>query len=69
MTMIMIMILLRGIDGGTILILRIKEQEIRQTHQEHYNDDDDYDDDNPRKTWMDQLILEDQRTRNTPKHS
>jgi len=54
-------------DGGTNFILRIKEQKTRQTLQEHYDDDDD--DDNPRKRWMDQLILEDQRSRNTPKHS
>ena len=37
----------RGRDGGTNLILRIKEQETRLTVHEH--DDDDDDDDEVRK--------------------
>ena len=35
----------RGRDGGTNIILRIKEQETRLTLQEHDDDDDDDDDD------------------------
>ena len=35
----------RGRDGGTNLILRIKEQETCLTLQEHDDDDDDDDDD------------------------
>ena len=35
----------KGRDGGTNIILRIKEQETRLTLQEHDDDDDDDDDD------------------------
>jgi hypothetical protein len=38
----MMMMMIRGRDGGTYLILSIKEQETRLTLHEH--DDDDYDD-------------------------
>ena len=35
------MMMIRGRDGGTNFILRIKEQETRLTLQEHDDDDDD----------------------------
>jgi hypothetical protein len=38
-------VLLRGRDGGTNFILRIKEQETRLILPEHDDDDDDDDDD------------------------
>ena len=41
--MMMMMIVIRGRDGGTNFILRIKEQETCLTLQEHDDDDDDYD--------------------------
>ena len=37
----MMMMMIRGRDGGTNFILRIKEQETRLTLQEHDDDDDD----------------------------
>ena len=55
------MMMIRGRDGGTNFILRIKQQETRLTLQEHDDGDDD-----PRKRWRDQLHLEDQGTGNTP---
>ena len=58
----MMRMMIRGRDGGTNFILRIKQQETRLTLQEH----DDDDDDDPRKRWRDQLHLEDQATGNTP---
>ena len=42
--MMMMMMMIRGRDGRTNFILRIKEQETRQTLQEHDDDDDDDDD-------------------------
>ena len=56
----MMMMMIRGRDGGTYFILRNKEQETRLTLQEHDDEDD------PRKRWRDQLHLEDQGTGNTP---
>ena len=60
----MMMMMIRGRDGGTNFILRIKQQETRLTFQEHDDDDDD-----PRKRRRDQLHLEDQGTGNTPNPS
>ena len=61
----MMMMMIRGRDGGTNCILRIKEQETSLTLQEH----DDDDDDDPRKRWTNQLHLEDQGTGNMPNPS
>ena len=60
--MMMMMMTIRGRDGGTNFIFRIKEQETRLTLQEHGGGVDD--DDDPRKRWKDQLHLEDQGTGN-----
>jgi len=56
--MMMIMVMIRGRDGLTYIILIIKEQETHQTLQEH----DDDDDNDPRKRWSVQLYHEDQGT-------
>ena len=59
----MMMMMIRGRDGGTNFILRSKKQETRVTLQEHDDDDD------PRKRWRDVLHLEEQGTGNTPNPS
>ena len=48
-------LLLRGRDGGTNFILRIKEQQTRLNLQEHHDDDDDDDDTLPVSPFLDLL--------------
>jgi hypothetical protein len=67
--MMMMKMMIRRRNGGTKLIFRIKEQEIRITLQEYCDDNDNVDDENPIKRWRDQLHLENQGTENTPNPS